>query len=211
VIELYAITAHPAPPLPNVAPLREVTAGSLTAVCGPAQPDALSAEQLWAREEVVEALMADRDILPVRYGTRLSDEAAAARALEEHHPQLAAALDRVRGAREVSVRVLGDAGQPANAFQDDPRTGREYLREKAREVEARSDVVVRVHDPLRAAARASVLRPARLSGELLRAAYLVGRQDVDRFVALVGELQDANPDLQLLCTGPWPPYSFADQ
>ena len=47
--------------------------------------------------------------------------------------------------------------------------------------------------------------------ELLRAAYLVDREAVEGFVGLVRRLQAAHEDLRILCTGPWPPYSFAQQ
>jgi len=31
---------------------------------------------------------------------------------------------------------------------------------------------------------------------------------VDAFAAAVARLQDEHPELSILCTGPWPPYSF---
>jgi hypothetical protein len=43
---------------------------------------------------------------------------------------------------------------------------------------------------------------------MLRAAYLVDRGAVPDFVESVGAMQEENPHLRLLCTGPWPPYSF---
>ena len=44
---------------------------------------------------------------------------------------------------------------------------------------------------------------------LLSAAYLVPRDGVDDFRGHVVELERAHPDLALVCSGPWPPYSFA--
>jgi hypothetical protein len=174
VIELYAIAEQPAPELPS--PLRAVPAGSLVAVCGPAD-DEVTPEALWQRETVLEGLMADRNLLPVRYGTRVEDEDAAARAVEERREHLAAALARVRGAVELSVRVVGDAGEA-------------------------------VHEPLRALARDAVVgRPQ--APESHRAAYLVDRAHVQEFVDTVAALQRKTTNLQVLCTGPWPPYSFA--
>ncbi len=40
-------------------------------------------------------------------------------------------------------------------------------------------------------------------------AYLVERSRVAEFVALVRQLGDYLDDVDLTCTGPWPPYSFA--
>jgi Gas vesicle synthesis protein GvpL/GvpF len=196
VIELYAITDDPAPPDP---PLRAIQSDCLTALCAPAERRELTPEVLWRHEEVIEALMKERDLLPVRFGTLIEDEDAAARALDERRDELTASLARVRGAVELAVRA-----HPNRPADDVPvgETGAEYMRAKARRVEAAR----LLHEPLGLLARESVVQPG---PELLRAAYLVDRDAVDDFVALVGHLQHAHPELDVLCTGPWPPYSFA--
>ena len=208
MIELYAITDNPGPPLPQVAELELVPIDGLAAVCAPAGDAELSPETLWRHEDVVEALMADRDLLPVRYGTRLEDEAAVAHAVKERRDEFAAALDRVRGAVEVSVRAMAtgpdeDPAPPAVAVT----TGADYLRLRAR-VEADHGKTARaIGEPLDALARASVQGRPR-AAEIFRAAYLVDRDAVGRFADEVARLQSANPGLSILCTGPWPPYSF---
>jgi len=63
---------------------------------------------------------------------------------------------------------------------------------------------------LAAIARAATRRQIRSADEVLCAAYLLDRGQVSRFSALLAELQAANPELRLTCTGPWPPYSFAE-
>jgi Gas vesicle synthesis protein GvpL/GvpF len=204
VIALYAIADHPGPALPDVAALRAVPAGRLEVICATAEDRPVSADELWRHEEVVEAIMEDRDLLPVRYGTHVSDEAAAARAVEERHEDLADALDRVRGAVELSLRVIAP-----EAPSGDAGSGAEYLRAKASSAAAQEGAIHDVHEPLTRLARAKVRRAAREPGELLRAAYLVDREAVEPFTAAVARLQAAHPHLRLLCTGPWPPYSFA--
>jgi hypothetical protein len=42
----------------------------------------------------------------------------------------------------------------------------------------------------------------------LAAAYLVPAEDVRAFADEARRLQDADPELDLSLTGPWPPYSF---
>ncbi len=214
MIQLIAITDHPGPPLPDLIPLRAVPADGLAAVCAPAEREDATVDALWRHEETVEALMEDRDLLPVRYGTRLEDEAAAARAIDERREELVAALERVRGAVELSLRVIaaereeGDARRPANRAE---LSGAEYIRAKARLV-ARHEAGVRtLHEPLDALARESVVRPPRPPSELLRGAYLVDRSAVGSFTALVARAQQASPELRLLLTGPWPPYSFVER
>jgi hypothetical protein len=176
MIELLAITHSDAPPPP--ARLRALVAGGLTAIVGPVTDEEATAESLWRHEELVEALMADRDVLPVRYGTRFADDEDAAQAVAARRATLAAALEHVRGAVELSVRAIGA----------DARATHAALSELAR------DAVERKPQP----------------PEVLRAAYLVDREAVDAFAARVARLQDAQADAQLLCTGPWPPYSFSE-
>lgn len=211
MIDLFAITDDPAPPLPTVAPLSAVASHGLALVCAPAAHVEVSPEVLWRHEEVVEALMEDRDLLPVRFGTRLDDETAAARALGERHEALASALDRVRGAVELSVRVLGERSGEADPDPSDPVTGAEYLRAKAATAAGERSALRSVHEPLASRARENKRLAARDRHELLRAAYLVDRSAVEPFVEQVSRLQHANPRLRLLCTGPWPPYSFTGE
>ena len=211
MIELYAITDHPAPPLPDVAPLQIVALDGLAAVYSAASKRDASPEALWRHEKVVEALMEDRDLLPVRYGTQLEDAAAAMRAVDARRDELAASLDRVRGAVELSLRVVAAEATPPGEPQGAPATGAEHLRAKAQATAGREDAIRTLHDPLAALARASTTSTPRGEQELLRAAYLVDRDVVERFVASVARLQQANPGLRLLCTGPWPPYSFAQR
>jgi hypothetical protein len=193
VIELYAITDDPAPPEP---PLRAVPCGDLTALCAPAQEREVTADALWRHEEIVERLMEQRDLLPVRFGTIVPDEPAAVDAVLERREELLAGLDHVRGTVELAVRA--ELRDPP----DSDESSGDYLRAKA----ARAARARAIHGPLEAISRDAVVR----SGpELLRAAYLVERDAVERFIALVRSVQRANTDVDVVCTGPWPPYSFS--
>jgi hypothetical protein len=200
VIELLAITDAPLPP-PRP-PVRAISGGGLSVLCAPAAdpPQEPTADALWRHEALIEELMEDRDLLPVRFGTVVADDAAAARAVADRRDELAAGLDRVRGAVELALRAHEREGNPLPAA----RSGREYMRARTQ----RTAAARQLHEPLAALARDSVVQ----SGpELLRAAYLVDRDRVEAFVALVRRLQDDHPALDLLCTGPWPPYSFAER
>jgi gas vesicle protein GvpL/GvpF len=180
VIELLAISDDPSP---SALPVQVLPAGGLGVVVEPAPEGELDADALWRRESLLEELMLERALLPVRLGTRVADAAAAAEAIAPRSAELRAALDRVRGAVEVSVRAVAAADPPPGA------------------VEA-------VHVRLSALAR----EHARHEGpEPLRAAYLVDRAHVDAFVAAVRALQREHAGLSVLCTGPWPPYSFAEE
>jgi hypothetical protein len=208
VIELYAITAAAGPPLPSALALHAVSLGDLAAICAPAQEEEreITADTLWRHEQVVETLMKDRDLLPVRFGTRLDDDAAAARSLAGRRDEFKRALEQVRGAVELSVRAV--FLDTVGGVEPTGKTGADYLRLKRRITAAQETVASAVHEPLLALARAHALRSPRPPAEALRAAYLVDRGAVAGFTALVAQLDEQHPGLQLLCTGPWPPYSF---
>ena len=211
MIELLAITDDPAEPEP---PLRAVRSGTLSVLCAPAVEHEVTAESLWRREALIEGLMEERDLLPVRFGTLVADDRAAASAVAERREELLAGLERVRGAVELGLRVeprepppQGDRAPHGDGMPQRGGarpSGREYLRAKL----DRLEVARTLHEPLALIARAAVLQPGR---PLLRAAYLVDRGAVEAFVAAVRRLQQAHPELALLCTGPWPPYSFAEE
>jgi hypothetical protein len=67
------------------------------------------AEQLLRHEQVIEALMAQRSTLPVRFGTVLSSTAKVLETLAERYDNLLANLVRLAGQVEVGLRVLWDA------------------------------------------------------------------------------------------------------
>ncbi|HEY3729155.1 MAG TPA: GvpL/GvpF family gas vesicle protein, partial [Solirubrobacteraceae bacterium] len=139
MIALYAITDHPGPPLPDLAPLQAVASRGLAAVWAPAPEGEVTADMLWRHERVVEALMDRRDVLPIRYGTRVSDEAAAAEAIEANHERLLKSLEFVRGAAEVAVRALTTDRRAAPMDPAGASTGAEYLRARAHELAAQAE------------------------------------------------------------------------
>jgi hypothetical protein len=190
--------------------VRAVASGDLAAVCGPVVKGKVTADALWRHERIVEALMDGRDVLPIRYGACVPDDAAAAQAVADNHDAFAASLGSVRGAVELAVRVFaaGNA-RPTPIPSPASLTGTEYLRARARAAAEASDATAIVHQPLVRRARAETIARVNRPGELLRAAYLVDRGSAKAFSACVAKIQEDNAQLRITCTGPWPPYSFA--
>ncbi|HWH92401.1 MAG TPA: GvpL/GvpF family gas vesicle protein [Baekduia sp.] len=221
MIWVYAICERPEIPAPRrrglaQAPLEGVRAGDLLAVITrhshtPAEP---APDALWAHERVVERLMADRAVLPMRFGTTMPDTEALTAAIVRRHAELLQRLAAVRGRVELGVRAIvtdnGDpaAGMPPAAPADARRpNGREYLMGKLEEERRIDHAAAALHEPLARLAVDSRRQPG-APGEVLRAAYLVERADVGRFLSRVESLQRAQSVTSVLCTGPWPPYSF---
>jgi hypothetical protein len=171
----------------------------------------LEEDDLWAHEEVVEAMMDAGPVLPMRAGTVLAERAAVEDMLLEWQSQLAEALERVRGAVEFGVRaVIGPQQEPPAGAAAEKPTGAEYMLGRLARQRRADELARRVHEPLALLARESALNAGPATGRQLRAAYLVDSDRVERFRERVDELERERVASALVCTGPWPPYSFSD-
>jgi len=193
----------------------------IAAIASPLTADEVPTTEanVWRHEAVVEALMADRAVLPMRFGTVLAQEATIRAVLKTYYADFVASLDRVRDRVEIGLRVLwdDDARRPTEKRigQRKGNDGRTYLLarlEEERQLEAwrqrAKTLAAKLNTPLGHLAidsAAQVLVTPRL---LLTAAYLVERNHVKAFQREVEALSADYPALRFLCTGPWPPYSF---
>lgn len=181
-------------------PLEAQELDGLTAVVGSiAGPVSQSPETALAHGKVVEALVGHADaVLPARLVAPFPDRGALASATASCAGVLRERLLKVSGCIELAVRVATDAEHDVQASD-----GTSYLLRLARREEAAASA----HEALCVHALDS--RVQRADG-LLRASYLVRRGDVESFARRVDEVADGRPDLAILCTGPWAPYSFAE-
>ncbi|HEU4565403.1 MAG TPA: GvpL/GvpF family gas vesicle protein [Gemmatimonadaceae bacterium] len=208
-------------------PVRAAALGRLRAwvsdVPGPA-PEA-TAERARAHDAVVRAAMAVETPLPARFGQVAADDAALAAAVEGRAASFAEALAHVRGAVEMTVRLLpggAEASRPPGAApravegSAAVRSGRAYL-ERVRERTAAEEEWRRragfLQDEVSHAVAAIVrdeTRPALLSPvATLAMAHLVPRERVGAYRAAIGGLRERDPALPMMLSGPWAPYSFA--
>jgi hypothetical protein len=171
-------------------------------------------------------------VAPLRLVTIYSDDDSVRRHLGEHAAELTAALDRVEGRGEWSVKVFAAASdaEPAPATTGavastgaEEKPGAAYLRRKRDQAERRrasseqAAAAARAVDERLAAASVAARRLApqdpRLTGRsepmVLNAAYLVPDQEADGFNGVVAELRAEHPGVTVEVAGPWPPYSFA--
>lgn len=181
-----------------------------------------------AHDAVLEAAMASGAVVPFRLCTVYSSPERLVAMLEREGPSLTSALRRLERSEEWGVKAFLRAPAHAAAGEDPgaAASGRDYLSRKREQRdavdagrEASEAVVMGIHARLAERASAAVLsRPQdrRLSGRdaemVLNAAYLVPREAVDAFRALVEQLaRPHEPDgLELELTGPWPPYHFVE-
>lgn len=230
---LYAIIDGDAPlctPIAGFAdtPVTLLPVQTLAAVAGPVTTEQIkdTAAAALVHEHVIESLMATRRLLPVRFGTIFSSEAALATALAARHASLCADLERLDGRVEIGVRVLWDgAARRTQAIESQRARRAERIAEAGpglQYMQARMDELAVEHDLRRAAetlARAweqhLTPRVAALTTKILATeeipvsiACLVTRSAIPPLVEAVAQFQQAESDIRAVCTGPWPPYHF---
>jgi hypothetical protein len=184
-----------------------------------------------SHQHVVDAVAAAACALPLRLATVYRGEEGVRRMLVADRERFEAAFAVLEGRDEWGVKIYADlspapGAADASAAAEGPRvrpaSGRDYLRQRQRDRQAREDTWQRaddwareVHETLgRIAEHSKLHRPqdARLSHatgqNVLNGAYLVPRAEASAFAALVGQLADRAVGLRIELTGPWAPYSF---
>jgi hypothetical protein len=231
MIYVYAVADRPDQKLPRQSGLRgeelsKVVWRDIAAVVSAYDGAAplQGADDVWRHEAVIESLMNDCTVIPMRFGTLAPSRRHVDDILCRTYRALAEDIARVRGQVEIGLRCLSDIAEDAEA--DCPAAGHvltvpgigpgsAYLRERvakerhSRERQSGKLRLVRdVYDKLASHAHDSRLddRPEDRHG--IAAAFLVPRDRMMDFREVVSDVAAANPDLALLCTGPWPPYSF---
>jgi hypothetical protein len=190
-------------------PLRAVVEGPLVAVVSDRDghdPEPTPAA-LRSYERTVRRLMERGTILPAPFGSVVDDEAGLRGLLRRRRKDLLARLQRFRGAVEIGLRVNW-RGAGRGGWDARPPSGASYLRDRL-ELRQSARHVASELDPLTALALSSRRALAPEPDLPVLDAYLVDRARVDEFVALAAQLGDGLDDVELVCTGPWPPYSFA--
>jgi Gas vesicle synthesis protein GvpL/GvpF len=211
VLYVYAFVEAPAavPEIDGIDSARLATerASGLDAVVSRHEQESVEASEsaIVAHARVVDAVAeSNAAVLPARFGGMHADAEALRGAVAERAAALAAALTRVRGCVEFGLRVLAPAAEPAS-----PSTGAAYMHARLEQRRATERVADELHAPLTALAREATRTVGATPRLLLSAAYLVPRNDASAFRDAVERVQSAHPALSIVCTGPWPAYSFA--
>jgi hypothetical protein len=220
---LYAIT-HADTPLPAVAGIdgavvHQISHASLAAIVSPLAHARLAPSplHLWQHEVVISAVLAHAPVLPVRFGTALTNHDDVQATLMHHAPQFLANLEEVRGCAELSLRVLWDV--PAPSTEMPPiHNGRDYMLARLAQEQAQQAwrghadaLIAELHARLAPLCRAHHHRPLLTPRLLLTAAYLVEHGQMRSFQYAVAQLDADYPALSFALTGPWAAYSFVQR
>lgn len=186
--------------------LRGLPAGRVAAIVEPrADRPPATADALREQHALVQAL-ADRcgDLLPVRFGSLLG-EVALREVLERRGPEISAALDLVRGRRQMTLRAYGQSSDEARTGPS--RTGTEFL-ESRRRTTALPPAAAVIRKQL--ADLIAAERIERGEGPLLFSAYhLVPVERLELYRERASNLQSMFSPDRMKVTGPFPPFAFA--
>ncbi len=176
-------------------------------------------------DAVIQACAQHAPTAPMRMATIYLDDSSVRRRVELSYDGLTAALDRVIGRQEWSVKVYAGTRPQPTLEEPEPAapSGADYLRnkkaqaEERRTAEAQAMRAAREVDAelaeLSVASRHLRVQDPKLSGVqevmLLNGAYLVDELTAGEFATKVAELVANHPEVSIACGGPWPPYSFA--
>lgn len=166
------------------------------------------------------ALRLSRSIIPCRFGTLFPDDKKILTFLREHYARLDAQLTKLEGKAEVGIQSILNWKTTIKAEIPDKlmMAGVDYLLRKKEqfdaieELEADADELARKLNQATFPFWSDVKARKRVTGErlLLSLCYLVDGHKLASFRQAYQRFKGENPDLKLLYTGPWPPYSFTD-
>lgn len=165
-------------------------------------------------QQVVGEVAAHMAIVPARFGTIFSGEAALLKNVAGRNEALNKVFARVAEADEWGVKVFAEKKTPAKAAT--ASSGREYLQQKAAQVKQRPER----NDPELnefAARLGKVALDSAPSGKvsgtqpslLWQATFLVARSRRKQWEQILSEFVERWEGLRRIeINGPWPPYSF---
>lgn len=161
-------------------------------------------------------------LIPCRFGTLLADEEKILSLLKEHHGLLKDELQRLENKLEVSIRAVFDQinveKQRSKRAKEPKGKGIKYLLEKKRRFDMVSELSKKADNfnrKLNSATKSfwTEVKEQKRSldnGLLLSIYYLIDKNNLSSFKCSYQQFKEEHPELNLLYTGPWPPYSFTD-
>jgi hypothetical protein len=187
--------------------------GMTTATASPAR----------AREHdrVVRAALEHETPLPARFGQVVAGEVELFAALESRRSALEAALAKVDGAVEMTVRMLvptsTESERPAAQPVRGAARGRRYLEQVAERQREERNVLAnaaiireRVTSAVGELVRAQSFASAGAGSSLVTLSHLVPRENIEAYRGALSTLRRNDPALAIMVSGPWAPYSFTE-
>jgi hypothetical protein len=207
-------------------PIRVVFGADLAAAVGTVM---LNDDREWltasarTHNAVITAIRRRAPVIPVRMATIYRDDWRVSQMLLNERDYFEGALRRVTGREEIDVAAYADPkrlaiqGDLISSHAVESRASVVNLLRRRRQLASRRQgyrlaltEADRVHDTLTRHAVDAKRKPASDDWAVLNGAYLVDAGVVGRFLETVGTLERSTARITLEVTGPWPPFSFAE-
>lgn len=214
---LYCVTPAAHPPPSDVsgiggAPLHAIDEGGLSVwVSTVARSEGPALRSIQSHNRVVEAALTDTVTpVPLRFGQTATEAELRAMLLADPAGWKQRLAD-FAGALEFGVRPLRtDRPMTAqNVRPPDAFPGRQFLTELARREREASNATAAVHDAVAGLVRMERIVTGTRGPASTSLSHLVARERVADYRHALRQLDERMPDLQLMTSGPWPPWSFA--
>ena len=205
---------------------RVVELGAIKAVVTDVDTNAVrvTKDNVLAHEHVIDCVMAHTTPLPFRFGSVVKPDELQSY-VETNEGHLRGLLDRVRGAVEMSVKIIWDRktvrGLRAESEPDEIAKARaagpglSFLLAKQKQIAGERELKIKADEiaawldsrvgPL-VREKDVAVNPA--DALVVRASHLVERARVAQYRERVNSLSRERNDLRFLTSGAWPPYSF---
>jgi hypothetical protein len=203
----------------NGAPVTQLAVEDLAVWMSHMERPEVGVENIKQHNAVVEAAVTEGVTpVPLRFGQWLADEAALRTAVSEKAAAHRAALAQFAGCLEFGLRLIDphETGAAREVHAPEAVSGYEYmqaLRESSRLAGQRRTQAEHVRDRIRATmqdvVRAEREDETRTPHAVITLSHLVARADFDEYRERARGLRGVFPELRMLLSGPWPPYSFA--
>jgi hypothetical protein len=188
----------------------------------------ITRENVLAHERVVGRVLQETTPLPFRFGT-LADAKRLESYIGSQKSSLLESFDRVRGAVEMSVKIIWKkAGRAAES--DQPTTlagpaigettageGTRFLLQKRSQIVGDDEAKMQseelrdwLEQHLKDIVRDVSLQVRPTDSMVISASFLVARENLSAYRQLMDAARASKPDLRFLTSGPWAPYSFSN-
>ena len=148
-------------------------------------------------------------ILPARFGS-LADEASLRSLVASRRHEIRSALERVRGCRQMTIRIFGGADGLEPGPRPAAQSGTEFLERRRAGSKIVSPHVEAVRTELAPLVRAERVVADRCSG-LLTVFHLVPTASLGRYRHLAARIGPNVAPRRVTVTGPWPVFAFTPE
>jgi hypothetical protein len=189
---------------------------------------AITRENVLAHERVVARVLQETTPLPFRFGT-LADAKRLESYIGSQKSSLLQSFDRVRGAVEMSVKIIWkkteEAAEPEQQTtlpspaigETSAGKGTRFLLEKRSQIVGDDEAKMRseelrewLEEYLKAVVRDVSIQIRPTESMVISASHLVARENTGAYRQLMEAARESKPDLHFLTSGPWAPYSFSN-